>query len=52
MPENATHIYSKERLRLVLVLLTLVTLPFVVGASTLIYYYMRFSVMVNRRLQG
>ena len=52
VPDNAPRIYSKERLRLVLILLTLVTLPFVVGTSALIYYYMRFSLLVNRRLQG
>jgi penicillin-binding protein 1B len=37
---------------LVVVLLTLVTLPLVVGSSVLIYYYMRYSVMVERRLKG
>ena len=46
------NVYSKQRLKLVLVLLSLVTLPFVVGASALIYYYLKFSVMVERRLQG
>lgn len=35
-----------------LLLLTLVTLPFVIGSSVVIYYYMKFSVMVERRLQG
>jgi penicillin-binding protein 1B len=39
-------------LRIVLVLLTLVTLPIVLGSSVLIYYYMRYSVMVERRLRG
>ncbi len=33
-------------------LLSLVTLPVVVGMSLLIYHYMRFGVMVERRLQG
>jgi penicillin-binding protein 1B len=46
------NVYSKQRLRLVLVLLSLVTLPFVVGATALIYYYLKFSVMVERRLEG
>jgi penicillin-binding protein 1B len=46
------NVYSKQRLRLVLGLLSLVTLPFVVGASALIYYYLKFSVMVERRLEG
>jgi penicillin-binding protein 1B len=44
--------YSAQRLRLVLILLTAVTLPVVIGSSVLIYYYLRFSVMVDRRLQG
>jgi penicillin-binding protein 1B len=44
--------YSLQRLRVVVALLTLVTLPVVVGSAFLIYYYMRFSVMVDRRLQG
>lgn len=35
-----------------LVLLTLITLPIVIGTSTLIYYYLRFSTLVERRLQG
>ena len=37
---------------LVLILLTVVTLPFVIGASILIYSYVRFGVLVDRRLQG
>ncbi|HEU0091790.1 MAG TPA: transglycosylase domain-containing protein, partial [Vicinamibacteria bacterium] len=44
--------YSPQRLRLVLILLTAVTLPVVIGCSVLIYYYLRFNVMVDRRLQG
>jgi penicillin-binding protein 1B len=44
--------YSPFRLKLVLVLLTAATLPVVIGSSVLIYYYLRFSVMVERRLQG
>ena len=44
--------YSPERLRLVLTLLTIITLPIVIGSSVLIYYYLRYSVMVERRLQG
>jgi len=46
------NIYSIRRLRLVLVFLTLVTLPVVAGTSFLIYYYLRYSVMIERRLQG
>ena len=32
------HTYSPQRLRLVLALLTLLTLPLVMGSSILIYY--------------
>ncbi len=52
MTDPARRVYSPERLRLVLILLTVVTLPFVIGASILIYTYVRFGVMVDRRLQG
>jgi penicillin-binding protein 1B len=44
--------YSPLRLKLVLFLLTAATLPVVIGSSVLIYYYLRFSVMVERKLQG
>ncbi len=44
--------YSTRRLRVVIILLSLVTLPIVVGTSALIYYYLRFSTLVERRLQG
>jgi penicillin-binding protein 1B len=46
------HTYSPQRLRLVVTLLTLVTLPLVIGASVLIYYYLHYNVMVERRLRG
>jgi penicillin-binding protein 1B len=36
----------------VLALLTLVTLPVVLGSAAFIFYYLRFSTMVDRRLQG
>jgi penicillin-binding protein 1B len=52
MSSPPRNVYSRERLRLVVALLTVVTLPVVIGASALIYYYLRFSVMVERRLQG
>jgi penicillin-binding protein 1B len=52
MIDPARRVYSPERLRLVLILLTIVTLPIVIGASILIYTYVRFGVMVDRRLQG
>jgi penicillin-binding protein 1B len=48
----APRTYSRQRLRLVIALLTVVTLPIVVGASVLIYYYMRYTVLVDRRLHG
>jgi penicillin-binding protein 1B len=46
------HTYSPQRLRLVVTLLTVVTLPLVIAASVLIYYYLRYNVMVERRLRG
>jgi hypothetical protein len=46
------HTYSPRRLRLVLALLTVLTLPVVIGSSIVIYYYLRYSVMVDRRLHG
>src|SRR5260221_2580109 len=52
MTDPARRVSSPERLRLVLILLTVVPLPFVIGASILIYTYVRFGVMVDRRLQG
>jgi penicillin-binding protein 1B len=52
LPPPARYSYSPERLRLVLTLLTIITLPIVIGSSVLIYYYLRYSVMVERRLQG
>jgi penicillin-binding protein 1B len=52
LPPPARYSYSPERLRLVLTLLTIVTLPIVIGSSVLIYYYLRYTVMVERKLQG
>jgi penicillin-binding protein 1B len=46
------HTYSARRFRIVVALLTLVTLPVVIGTSVLIYYYLRYSVMIDRRLHG
>jgi penicillin-binding protein 1B len=46
------HTYSPQRLRLVVTLLTVVTLPIVIASSVLIYYYLRYNVMVERRLRG
>ena len=44
--------FSARRFRIVVTLLTLVTLPVVIGTSVLIYYYLRYSVMIDRRLHG
>jgi len=44
--------YSTKRLRLVVLFLTLATLPVVVGSAYLIYEYMRASVIVERRLKS
>lgn len=48
----APRTYSPVRLRLVLIALTLITLPFVVASSVLVYYYVKYSVLVDRRLAG
>jgi penicillin-binding protein 1B len=45
-------VYSKKRLRLVLLLLTLVTLPVVLGAAAAIYYYLKYARIVDQRLSG
>jgi penicillin-binding protein 1B len=52
MSETARRVYSTQRLRIVVLLLTLIFLPIVIGASLLIYQYIRFSVMVEQRLTG
>src|SRR3989304_4990092 len=52
MSETARKIYSPQRLKIVALLLSLIFLPIVIGTSALIYNYLRFSVMVERRLQG
>jgi len=52
MGESARRVYSPQRFRVVVALLTLVFLPIVIGASFLIYQYVRYSVLVQRRLAG
>jgi penicillin-binding protein 1B len=52
MNDTERKVYSLQRFRLVVLLLTLIFLPIVIGASALIYQYMRFSVMVTQRLHG
>ena len=49
---TASRVYSPQRLRLVLIVLALITLPFVVGSGVLIYYYARYSAIVDKRLSG
>jgi penicillin-binding protein 1B len=51
-PETNGRTYSVTRLRVVLILLTLITLPVVFGSSVFIYMYVRYSVLVDRRLKG
>jgi penicillin-binding protein 1B len=52
MSDTVRRVYSARRFRLVVLLLTLVFVPVVVGASLLIYQYMRFGVLVEQRLTG
>ena len=49
---NVRRTYSARRFRLVVALLTLITLPFVVGSSFLIYHYLRASDRIESRLKG
>ena len=52
MSDPSRRVYSSRRFRVVVVLLTLVFLPIVIGASLLIFQYIRFSAMVEQRLRG
>jgi hypothetical protein len=52
MSDPSRRVYSPRRFRVVLVLLTLVFLPIVIGTSLLIFQYIRFSAMVEQRLRG
>src|SRR5215218_7463025 len=52
MPPPFARTYGPARLRRALILLTILTLPVVVGVSGLIYCYLKFSVMIDRKLQG
>src|SRR5262245_7587697 len=52
MTPPTSRAYPTRRFRLVLLFLTLATLPVVVGAAFLIYEYMRASVIVERRLRS
>ena len=52
MSDTSRKVYSARRFRIVVLLLSAVFLPIVIGASLLIYQYLRFSVMVEQRLTG
>jgi penicillin-binding protein 1B len=52
MSDPSRRVYSSRRFHVVVLLLTLVFLPIVIGASLLIFQYIRFSVMVEQRLRG
>jgi penicillin-binding protein 1B len=52
MSESARRVYSVQRFRIVIALLTLIFLPIVIGSSLLIYQYLRFSVIVQQKLRG
>ena len=52
MTVSHSRTYSTTRLRIVLLLLTMATLPVVLGSSVFIYYYIRYSIMVDRRLNS
>jgi penicillin-binding protein 1B len=52
MSDTARRVYSARRFRIVVLLLSLVFVPIVVGTSLLIYQYMRFGVLVEQRLTG
>jgi penicillin-binding protein 1B len=44
--------YSARRFRIVVAILTCLAIPLVVGGSLLVYQYVKFGVMVDRRLTG
>ncbi len=46
------HAYSARRFRTVVALLTILAIPLVIGGSLLVYQYVKFSVMVDKRLKG
>jgi penicillin-binding protein 1B len=52
MSDPSGRVYSSRRFRIVVLLLTLVFLPIVIGGVLLIFQYTRFSVMVEQRLRG
>ncbi len=44
--------YSARRFKIVVALLTILSVPLVVGGSLLVYQYVKFGVMVDKRLSG
>jgi penicillin-binding protein 1B len=46
------NLYSRRRLQVMMLLLTLAMLPPVLGSFVLIYHYLRYSELVEQRLQG
>ncbi len=52
MAQPPGHTYSARRLKVVVALLTALMLPLVVGASFLVYQYVKYTVMVEKRLTG
>jgi penicillin-binding protein 1B len=44
--------YSARRFKIVMALLTILSVPLVVGGSLLVYQYVKFGVMVDKRLSG
>jgi penicillin-binding protein 1B len=49
---TSRNVYSARRFRLVLALLTLFTLPLVFGAAAVVFYYLKYSAIVEGRLSG
>ncbi len=48
---SASRVYPPHRLRRMLILLTILTLPVVFGASAFIYYWVQSSVMIDEKLK-
>jgi penicillin-binding protein 1B len=49
---SSGNTYSARRLKVVVALLSAVMLPIVIGASLLVYQYVKYTVMVEKRLKG
>ncbi len=46
------HAYSARRFHTVVALLTMLSIPLVIGGSLVVYQYVKFGVMVDKRLSG